>query len=101
MRLEIMGAGPHPDLSISGSIVTVAGYEVDCEARQEDSAVIIDLRLGEKGVTEKGGSYQIASIHIPPAEYDEIDEGTEEEQAVSLIKKPLDANAVLVTLWTI
>lgn len=101
MRLEVMGAGPHPDLSINGAVVTIKGYEVDCAARQEDSAVIVDLRLGKKGVTETGGSYQIASIHIPPAEYEEVIEQESEEETHSLIKKPLDANAVLVTLWTV
>ncbi|MDY0349063.1 MAG: hypothetical protein RBR13_09585 [Tenuifilaceae bacterium] len=100
MRIQTVGAGPHPDFSKTGCVVTIAGVRIDCAARQTDSAEIIDLRDadGAGRVVEGGGGYQVASIHIPPRVYVDapLDDGDEAE------RRPvdLDPGTVLVTLWT-
>lgn len=103
MRVQTIGAGPHPDITKAGSIVSVNGVEIDCEARQGDSAQIIDLR-SNNGVTVEGGDgHQVASIHIPPRQYHELDSGeVDEDERPILVREavPFDPRTVLVTLWT-
>lgn len=89
---------PVADFSVSGNVVAVSGLEIDCAQRQEDSALVIEVRQVSGEAVEGGqrGSY-LAHIAIPPREYD-IATGDDEEENQQAIK-PLDHNAVVVTLW--
>lgn len=91
---------PVADFSVSGNKVTVSGLEIDCAQRQEDSAQVIEVRLHSGKVVEGGnaGSY-LAHIAIPPREYDEQFTGEGDEQESTQTIKPLDHNAVVITLW--
>lgn len=104
MRMKTVGAGPHPDVSVAGGIITLGEAIVDCAERQEDSAVVVDLRQPQNGpITEGGDGRQLASIHIPPKRYVEVDTGETDEQGEPIIERqaePLDADQVAVTLWT-
>jgi hypothetical protein len=108
MQIRTIGQGPHPDIAIAGSTVTVAGVEIDTAERQDESQQIIDIRLDGGIVSEGGSGYQLASIVIPPRRYEEIvseaGEGEEspesqEEAAESRIAVPLDPRHVAVTIW--
>lgn len=90
---------PVADFSVSGNVVVVSGLEIDCAQRQEDSALVIEVRQVAGEVVEGGqrGSY-LAHIAIPPREYDTTTTGEGEEETQQTIK-PLDHNAVVVTLW--
>ncbi|MDY0204938.1 MAG: hypothetical protein RBR49_12560 [Desulfovibrio desulfuricans] len=100
MRIQTVGAGPHPDFSKVGCVVTIAGVSIDCAERQTDSAEIIDLRDvdGSGRVVEGGSGYQVASIHIPPRVYG--DAACDGEDGAEHRPVDLDPGTVLVTLWT-
>lgn len=91
---------PVADFSVSGNKVVVSGFEVDCAQRQEDSALIIEVRQVGGEVVEGGtrGAY-LAHIAIPPREYETEITGEGEEEETTQTIKPLDHNAVVVTLW--
>lgn len=105
MRMQTRGAGPHPDVSVSGSVVTVGEVAVNCEERQDESAVLIDLRQDRGGpVTEGGEGRQVASVYIPPRRYEEVETGETDDEDNPVMSReavPLDCDHVLVTLWTI
>lgn len=103
MRIKTMGAGPHPDISIVGNTVTINEHSIDCESRQGDSAQIIDIRQQGGQVNEGGSGHQLASIHIPACQYEEVDTGETDDESNPIIareKLAFNSNKVLVTLWT-
>jgi|32_taG_2_1085360.scaffolds.fasta_scaffold00307_33 hypothetical protein len=104
MQIKTIGQGPHPDFSISGSIVTVAGIEIDAEARQSEAQSVIDIRQSAGIAHEGGNGYQLATIVIPPRDYELIEaegEPTEGEEGESTERHalPLDTRRVAVTIW--
>lgn len=105
MRMQTRGAGPHPDVSKAGGVVTIGDVTIDCETRQAETAVIVDLRQERPGqVVEGGGGRQVASVYIPPRRYQEVateEIGDDDQPVMAREAVPLDPNEVLVTLWTI
>lgn len=103
MQVRTVGQGPHPDFGISGSVVTVAGVEIDAAARQTDAQQIIDIRTSGGTAQEGGSGYQLASIQIPPRRY-VVTEGdaTDEDGADGSSREatPLDTQQVKVTIWS-
>lgn len=91
---------PVADFSVSGCTVTVAGLAIDCEARQEDSTVHIEVREHSGAAVEGGnkGPY-LATISIPPREYEETSAEAEDGESTERLALPLDHNAIVVTLW--
>lgn len=105
MQVKTVGQGPHPDFSISGHLISVAGIEIDAAARQDEGQTVIDIRQSGGTVSEGGDGYQLATIVIPPRAYElietegtatdgEEDGGNTERRAV-----PLDTRRVTVTVW--
>lgn len=105
MRMQIRGAGPHPDVSVSGATITIGDVTIDAAARQDESAVDVALRQeGSGSVTEGGSGHQIAAIQIPPTRYEEVDTGETDDDGEPVIERQavaLDPDEVLVTLWTV
>lgn len=107
MQIKTIGQGPHPDFSINGSIVTVAGIEIDAEARQSEAQSVIDIRQSGGVAHEGGNGYQLATIVIPPRDYELIEakgkptEPTEGEEGENTERRalPLDTRRVAVTIW--
>ncbi|MBL8473716.1 MAG: hypothetical protein JNM98_18140 [Rhodocyclaceae bacterium] len=101
MRIDLKQPGqPVADFSVSGAVVTVAGVEIDCAARQQDVSVTVEVR-NNAGIAGIGGDgAYMAQITIPARTYayqpDAGDESSEAREA-----KPLDPNAVVVTLWAV
>lgn len=94
---------PVAEFSVSGSNVVVAGVEIDCAARQNDSTTLIEVR-SNNGVAEEGGSgAYLAHIEIPPKTYrEEEDDGAPsdgEEAGTVKVAEPLDPDAIVITLW--
>jgi len=111
MQIHLIHPGqPVADFSISGTVVTVGGYEIDCAERQQNVAVIVEIRRLDGVVYEGDQGAYLAQIQIParsysvtfvesePGNIDSSEPGlqgaTETRQA-----QPLDTNAVVVTLW--
>lgn len=105
-RIELMQPGaPVPEFSVAGTVVTVAGVEVDCAAAQADSEVVVEVR-DNNGVPEiGGGGFYLASIRIPARKY--VEEATGEtdpvtgEPVMARVAVPLGANEIKVTLWPV
>lgn len=91
---------PVADFSAYGSHVTVAGVVIDCAARQLDSAVCVEIRANATGAAEGGSGAYLAQIDIPARRYtDEPSVNEAGEPAAEPQPRPLDPNAVAVTLW--
>lgn len=105
MRIQTRGAGPHADIDINGSVITVAGELIDCAAAQGASEIIIDVRRDSNGHVRLGGAgYQLASVAIPPRQYEAVATGNVDDSGDPIYEQqpiPLDPDAVLVTLWTV
>lgn len=110
MQVKTVGQGPHPDFSINGPLISVAGIEIDAEARQDEGQTVIDVRQSGGNVSEGGDGYQLATIVIPPRAYELIEtegtatEGTATEGGLEGDNTerralPLDTRRVTVTVW--
>lgn len=91
---------PVADFSVSGGNVTVAGVTIDCEARQLDTAVTVEVRANKTGPSEGGNGAYLAQIEIPARRYADV-EGKDKDGKPEITQAPLslDPNAIVVTLW--
>lgn len=91
---------PVADFSVSGGNVTVAGVTIDCEARQLDTAVTVEVRANKTGPSEGGNGAYLAQIEIPARRYTDI-EGKDKDGKPEITQAPvpLDPNAISITLW--
>jgi hypothetical protein len=99
MRIEMMGQGPVSDFSVNDLVVTVGDVEIDCAQRQTDKREIIDIRATGDQVAEGSGDALVASIVIPPIQYDEVPGEATEPESVALQQIPLSSDLVLLRLW--
>lgn len=99
MQIKTVGQGPHPDFSIAAAIVTVAGIAIDTEARQDEGQSVIDIRQSSGTAQEGGEGYQLATIVIPPRDYELIESESEGEEGGERKALPLDTRRVTVTIW--
>lgn len=91
---------PVADFSVSGGNVTVAGVTIDCEARQLDTAVTVEVRANKTGPSEGGNGAYLAQIDIPARRYTDV-EGKDKDGKPEITQAPvpLDPNAISITLW--
>ncbi len=91
---------PVADFSVSGGSVTVAGVTIDCEARQLDTAVTVEVRANKTGPSEGGNGAYLAQIDIPARRYTDV-EGKDKDGKPEITQAPvpLDPNATSITLW--
>lgn len=91
---------PVADFSVSGGNVTVAGVTIDCEARQLDTAVTVEVRANKTGPSEGGNGAYMAQIDIPARRYTDV-EGKDKDGKPEITQAPvpLDPNAISITLW--
>lgn len=95
---------PVADFSVSGGNVTVAGVTIDCEARQLDAAVTVEVRANpagpSEGAMEGGSGAYLAQIDIPARRYTDV-EGKDKDGKPEITQAPvpLDPNAISITLW--
>jgi len=107
MQVQLIHPGqPVADFGISGTSVTVAGHTIDCAARQQDVAIIIEIRNYNGAVIEGDQGAYLAQIQIPARRYAEPesesfddDESGTMQDATAPVPEPLDTNAVVITLW--
>lgn len=103
--MKLQGAGPHHDVAVRGTEITVGTIAVDAAAKQGDGETIVDVYV------KKDGSYSLkaanaafaafaANIIIPARRYhDEPGTDAEGKDVINKVADPLDANAVEITLW--
>jgi len=101
MQINLKQPGqPVADFAVSGAIVTVAGVAIDCAARQQDTAAVIEIRDNAGAPGEGGSGAYLAQIEIPARRFETSaipDDGIGDEAPAEPL--PLDPNAVVVTLW--
>lgn len=91
---------PVADFSVSGCDVTVAGVAIDCAERQQDAAVVVEIRQNAGGASEGGNGAYLAQIEIPARLYMDV-EGKDKDGKPEITQAPvpLDPNAIVITLW--
>lgn len=102
-RIELKQPGqPVADFAVNGAQITIAGVLVDCAALQQDTTEIVEVRQSGAGAHIGGDGAYLAQIEIPARTHTTTTVPAEEEdgepQTVTQAQ-PLDANAILVTLW--
>lgn len=92
---------PVADFSFSGSVVAVAGVEIDCADRQGDTAVTVEIRANADGHGEGGSGAYLAQIAIPARLYIDMPGEDDKDGKPTIVRElvALDPNAVSVTLW--
>lgn len=103
-RIELKQPGqPVADFAVNGAQITIAGVLVDCAALQQDTTEIVEVRQSAAGAHISGDGAYLAQIEIPARTYATTSapqEGDPEAQSQVITQPhPLDANAILVTLW--
>ena len=76
---------------------------IRCDNRQRDIPVTVDVCADDNNNLVIGvgvGRYYVAQVYIPPIQYIEIKDDTE-EGGTHLEPVPLDMGDVVVTLWSI
>ncbi|GEA17482.1 AAA family ATPase [Moorella sp. E306M] len=106
MIITHLNEGPKAEYSLNGTVLTVHGVSVDLAARQRDVQTVIDISLGSDFATaaEGTGAWYVATIVIPPREYDLVDTGQVDENGNPVMTpepKPLDMNKVELRLWAL
>jgi len=110
-RIELKHPGQAvADFSVNGYVITIAGVQIDCQALQQDSEHVVEVRQSASGAHIGGDGAYLAHVTIPARIYEEIPadgmEGAEESEggigaadSSTRVAQELDANAVTVTLW--
>lgn len=115
MQIEKKGNGPWPGVTVACGAVSIAvgdeGILLNCNDRQQDSQIFIDIVRGADGSLAEGvenGSEYVATIIIPPARYKDVPapEGTSSGMGTESTMQeriPLDENlaSVRLVLWTV
>lgn len=96
MRITVLQPPPHAPCSLSESILQVGGIAIDLEGEQRSSQTIIDVSKSGVGLKRGLGDGYVASVLIPPAEYEEL-EGDDRE--ILLVRRPLNTDTVELMLW--
>lgn len=104
MIISEVNTGKKAKYNLSGTVLSVAGVEIDLQQRQEDMQKIVDISLGrDMQVASEGvGSWYVATIVIPPRQRelyltDELDEDGNKVMAER--DMPLDISKVELKLW--
>ena len=89
-----MNEGKKAGYELNGTILRIAGREIDLQVEQKDVERKIDII--------ENGQY-VANIIIPPARYKTIEktETINGEQVVIEVQEPLDVNTVIIQLWAV
>jgi hypothetical protein len=110
MQKVYIGNGNYLAPTEEGSVITLGNVQIDCAARQDRAAVIVDLCADGQGSLVEGatsGRAYVASITIPPKIVIEVPQTENGEpvlddqgnQAYEQVATPLNMDAVIITLW--
>ena len=92
---------PFVDWLLDGALLSIGDIVLDLEEEQQDSQTIIDI-CDKDGELVKGlGDAYVATIVIPPAQYQLVETGIDEEgnSVYENEKLPIDTESVQLILW--
>jgi len=106
MIITSLNEGPKVDYSVDGTVLTIQGIAIDLTARQRDVQNVMDVSLGADltNAAEGVGAWYVATIVIPPREYELVDSGQVDEQGYPIMVPqvlPLDMSKVELRLWAL
>lgn len=105
MQVQQVAPGAVSDYALNGTVLSVAGVDIDLATRQADTTVTVDLSVDANGVAAEGltGGY-VASVVIPPRRYQLVDSGELGMDDQPLLRRevvPLDSAVVTLFLWPV
>ncbi len=104
-RIELQGPSGAccVDYSINGAVVQVGNVTVNCEEMQGDHQRLIDICADEGGFSLGAiqGKPFVMNIIIPPKQYVEVGDGTDESGNPKTRREalPLNASEITIRLW--
>lgn len=106
MFITSLNEGPKAEYSLDGVVLTVQGVSMDLAARQRDVRTVIDISLCNDLTTaaEGAGPWCIATVVIPPREYELVETGEIDEDGNPVMQqavRPLDLSKVEMRLWAL
>lgn len=106
MIITNLNEGTKAECSVNGTVLTIHGVTVDLAARQQDVQSVVDICLGSDLISaaEGVGAWYVATIIVPPREYELIASGQTDENGnpiMILQALPLDMNKVELRLWAL
>lgn len=112
MLLVHKQSGLHVEYNLNGTVITSGDMVVDLADRQGDSQVIVDVSVnvssGESGGIARlvegigGNRGYVASIVLPPRQYELVDSGTFDSQGNPVFTRtalPMDTGKIAFKLW--
>ena len=104
MIVTHLNEGLKAALALSGGVLTIDGkVSIDLVARQKDMQQVIDVCLDNKldTIREGLGAWYVATVIIPPRQYELVQDEESEEDGGKLVPRELDITTVEVRLYTL
>lgn len=104
MLIENIQAGPYIDYSLAGNVLTIGEISIDLAAGQKDHQETLYVTRSGNTLIDglDGANSYVASVAIPPKEYNNVDSGDVDYDGNPVINKvalPLDTDKVVLKLW--
>lgn len=100
MIITHLNSGRKAKFTVDGTVLTIGSLSIDLAERQTDVQRVIDVCLDTTYTTvqEGVGAWYVATIIIPPREYQLVEN---ESSETSVVPMPLDIGKVEIRLWAL
>lgn len=100
MIVTHLNSGRKAEFTVDGTVLTIGSLSIDLAERQTDVQRIIDVCLdnGYTTIQEGVGAWYVATIIIPPREYQLVKNDDDE---TSIVPTSLDVSKVEIRLWAL
>ena len=100
MIVTHLNNGRKAEFTVDGTVLTIGSLSIDLAERQTDVQRIIDVCLdnGYTTIQEGVGAWYVATIIIPPREYQLVKNDNDE---TSIVPTSLDMSKVEIRLWAL
>lgn len=100
MIVTHLNSGRKAEFTVDGTVLTIGNLSIDLAKRQTDVQQVIDICLdnGYTTMKEGVGAWYVATVIIPPKEYQIVENESGETNVVPM---PLDMRKVEIRLWTL
>jgi len=100
MIVTHLNSGRKAEFAVDGTVLTIGSLSIDLAERQTDVQRIIDVCLDNRYATvqEGVGAWYVATVIVPPQEYQLVEN---ESGETSVVPMPLDTGKVEIRLWAL
>lgn len=100
MIVTHLNSGRKAEFTVDGTVLTIGSLSIDLQERQGDVQRVIDVCLDTTYATiqEGVGAWYVATIIIPPREYQLVKNDNGE---TSIVPTSLDVSKVEIRLWAL